>query len=377
MSSKWMLTPAVRPPTGSRCSPSAPACRRWRSRAALSGSPRSSRVTRSGLARKGRPKATRSARPSRSAASALARSKPPARMKVRGQALRSASLSAAGHRRARPWPSGRRGGRTGSRWPPAPAPASGRSRRSPGRRSCRRSRRRARAGCRPARRRWRRPPACATSSTKPSRFSTEPPQASVRRLVSRAEELLDQVAVGAVQLDAVEAGGDGVAGRRRRTPRWRARTSASVMARGTGWGCIPLASVYISPGAATALGASTSPPAGRLSGWPTRPVCMSCTKMRPPRACTASVTSFQPATWPVRPEPRDARVAGAVGRGRGPLGDDEPGRGALARSTRPSAALGVLASTGAAAGHGGHDQVVPSASGPSVAGAKSEEVDTW
>ncbi len=81
------------------------------------------------------------------------------------------------------------------------------------------------------------------------------------------------------------------------------RTSASVIARGTGWGCIPLASVYISPGAATALGASSSAPAGRLSGWPTRPVCMSWTKMRPPRACTASVTCFQPATWPADQRP--------------------------------------------------------------------------
>ena len=82
-----------------------------------------------------------------------------------------------------------------------------------------------------------------------------------------------------------------------------ARTSASVMARGAGCGCIPLASVYISPGAATALGASSAPPAGRLSGWPTRPVCMSCTMMRPPRACTASVTSFQPFTWAVDQSP--------------------------------------------------------------------------
>jgi hypothetical protein len=34
------------------------------------------------------------------------------------------------------------------------------------------------------------------------------------------------------------------------------------------------------------------------AGWPTRLVCMSCTKIRPPRACTAAVTCLQPATWP-------------------------------------------------------------------------------
>ncbi len=73
--------------------------------------------------------------------------------------------------------------------------------------------------------------------------------------------------------------------------------SASVMASGTGCGCMPATSVYICPGAAIADGPSRRAPAGRLCGWPIRPVCMSWTKMRPPAAWTASVTWRQPATW--------------------------------------------------------------------------------
>ena len=71
--------------------------------------------------------------------------------------------------------------------------------------------------------------------------------------------------------------------------------SASVIASGTGSGFMPSASVYISPAAAIADGASTRAPAGRLSACETRPVCISCTKILPPRAWTASVTRRQPA----------------------------------------------------------------------------------
>ena len=48
--------------------------------------------------------------------------------------------------------------------------------------------------------------------------------------------------------------------------------------------------------ARTADGATVSAP-GSLFRWlPTRPQCMICATMRPPSACTASVTAFQPAT---------------------------------------------------------------------------------
>ena len=72
--------------------------------------------------------------------------------------------------------------------------------------------------------------------------------------------------------------------------------SASVMATGVGCGFMPSASVYISPAAAIADGATTLAPAGRLFGWPMRPVCISCTKIFAPLAWTAAVTGFQPST---------------------------------------------------------------------------------
>ncbi len=72
--------------------------------------------------------------------------------------------------------------------------------------------------------------------------------------------------------------------------------SASVIACGVVWGCMPCESVYISPGQAAAVGLTTFAPAGRLAACPTRPVCISCTTILPPLAWTASVTSFQPAT---------------------------------------------------------------------------------
>ena len=55
------------------------------------------------------------------------------------------------------------------------------------------------------------PTASSTSVMKRSRFSIEPPYSSVAKIGAVAQELVDQIAVGAVDLDAVEAGGDRVA----------------------------------------------------------------------------------------------------------------------------------------------------------------------
>ncbi len=76
-----------------------------------------------------------------------------------------------------------------------------------------------------------------------------------------------------------------------------ASISASVIAWGTVAGALPLGSTQMGSGSGTAEGPTTRAPGGRLSAWEARPVCMSCTKMCPPAAWTASVTARQPATW--------------------------------------------------------------------------------
>ena len=54
-------------------------------------------------------------------------------------------------------------------------------------------------------------------------------------------------------------------------------------------------SVQAWPAGAIADGATGSAPSGCSDGCEIRPTCQSCRKIRPPAACTASVTRFQPA----------------------------------------------------------------------------------
>ena len=54
------------------------------------------------------------------------------------------------------------------------------------------------------------PTASSTSVTKRSRLSIEPPYSSVAEVGAVAQELVDQIAIGAVELDAVEARRDRV-----------------------------------------------------------------------------------------------------------------------------------------------------------------------
>ena len=56
------------------------------------------------------------------------------------------------------------------------------------------------------------PTAVRTLVTKRRRLSIDPPYSSVAMVGGIAQELVDQIAVGAVHLDAVEAGGDRIAG---------------------------------------------------------------------------------------------------------------------------------------------------------------------
>ena len=64
--------------------------------------------------------------------------------------------------------------------------------------------------------------------------------------------------------------------------------------RGVGIGCRPSVVKMSSPGA-IAEGATGVCP--WTAGWLIRPTCHSWAKIRPPLACTASVTLRQPATW--------------------------------------------------------------------------------
>jgi hypothetical protein len=60
----------------------------------------------------------------------------------------------------------------------------------------------------------------------------------VRRLAAVAQELIEQVAVGAVDLDAVEAGGLRV-GAAARKPATMPGSSSSRSSRGVSYGCLP------------------------------------------------------------------------------------------------------------------------------------------
>ena len=107
------------------------------------------------------------------------------------------------------------------------------------------------------------------------------------------QELVEQVAVRAVDLDTVEAGGLRVF----RTLAVRgddARDFVEPSARGVTYGRCGRTRLTWPP-AAIALGATGRSPF-RNTGSEIRPTCQSCSTMRPPAACTACVTCFQPST---------------------------------------------------------------------------------
>ena len=74
--------------------------------------------------------------------------------------------------------------------------------------------------------------ASKTSSGKRIRFSRLPPYSSSRRLDERRQELVQQIAVGAVELDGVEPEPRGAPRRRRRTRRGRAASPCASSASG-------------------------------------------------------------------------------------------------------------------------------------------------
>src|SRR6267378_1288571 len=73
------------------------------------------------------------------------------------------------------------------------------------------------------------------------------------------------------------------------------RMSSRVMALGFTVGLLPDGVGELTPGL-TADGANGAVPAKKW-GCDDEPVCHNCTKMRPPRWCTASVTADQARTW--------------------------------------------------------------------------------
>jgi hypothetical protein len=108
------------------------------------------------------------------------------------------------------------------------------------------------------------------------------------------QELVEQIAVGAVHLDAVEAGGRRFSAARRNSARCPG-ISPAASARGAGIGFRPSAVKVCTPRGAIAEGA-TGGLAVAESGCEMRPTCHSCTKISRRPRCTASVTRFQPAT---------------------------------------------------------------------------------
>ena len=105
------------------------------------------------------------------------------------------------------------------------------------------------------------------------------------------EELVHEVAVGAVDLDAVGAGLDGGrAAWRKSSTVWR--ISSVVSARGTGISWIPVAVNMLRAGG-IGEGATGCRWWGVLSGWDIRPACMSWMTMR--RLCVHGGGDLPPA----------------------------------------------------------------------------------
>ena len=109
----------------------------------------------------------------------------------------------------------------------------------------------------------------------------------------RTQELVDQVAVAGMDLDAVETGRHRIF-RRLHEAGDEPGISAVSSARGVTYSCMPV-NVTACPAGRSAEGATGVAPSGCRSGCEMRPTCQSWMAILPPAACTASVTFFQPA----------------------------------------------------------------------------------
>ena len=143
-----------------------------------------------------------------------------------------------------------------------------------------------------------------------------------------AQELVEQVAVGAVDLDAVEAGR--LSARRAPCSSRRRCRDLGGRERARRRDAAGRSRCRSRPRRAIADGATGSAPCGGAR-CEMRPTCQSWRKIRPPAACTASVTRRQPATCSAC----RCRACGypAVRRDLRRLGDDQPGARRAGRST--------------------------------------------
>ena len=136
--------------------------------------------------------------------------------------------------------------------------------------------------------------ASTTSTTKRMRPCTERAVAVRAQVGVRGEELVQQVAVRCVQLDAVEAGRDRVACRGNELVDQRRQLRGLQRARRREI----LQLLLVGPHLAGGLHGRRRDRASaiwRLSGCAMRPQCMNCMNIFAPRACTASVTPFHAA----------------------------------------------------------------------------------
>ena len=164
-----------------------------------------------------------------------------------------------------------------------------------------------------------------TSSGKRARFASVPPYSSSRTVGQRRQERRQQVAVGHVQLEQVEAGLGRALASRRRTRRARASMSARVISRGT-W---LVAGRYGSGDGAISgqlpSGSGSSSPSHISFVEPLRPRGRAARRSRAvPCACTKSTIRFHAGDVLV------AVQAAAAGR--------DPALGATCRSSRSSRA---------------------------------------
>ncbi len=199
-----------------------------------------------------------------------------------------------------------------------------------------------------------------------------PVVAGVERSV---DELIEQVSIGGVYLDAIETGRDDVA-RRLHEFASHAGISSVLNARGLLWGRyagLPSASIAN----VTEFCACRS--TELTGGWPPtmlvcvdRPACLTWPKITPPFACTASVTRRQEIDLLLREDARRKTPAMSFDADAETSRDDEARPGPLREVQSCVGVSGHACVTGTGALHRRHDEAIAQTKGPIWQGSKSE-----